>query len=60
MYAVEVDIDDGTPHRKGELAVLPILVFGPHLKKDVICETHLFDSDGDFYGQRLPRLFPAP
>ena len=54
VYAVEVDIDDGQ-FAPQSLAggVANIGVRPTFEKKDLLCETHLFDNDYDLYGQRL-------
>jgi len=54
VYAVEIDIDDGTaaPQKRAG-GVANIGIRPTFEKKDVLCEAHLFDSDCDLYGQRL-------
>ena len=54
VYAVEIDIDDGTatPQKRAG-GVANIGIRPTFEKKDVLCEAHLFDSDFDLYGQRL-------
>jgi riboflavin kinase/FMN adenylyltransferase len=54
VYAVEIDIDDGTatPQKRAG-GVANIGVRPTFEKKEVLCEAHLFDSDCDLYGQRL-------
>ena len=54
VYAVEIDIDDGTatPQKRAG-GVANIGIRPTFEKKDVLCEAYLFDSDCDLYGQRL-------
>ena len=54
VYAVEIDVDDGTatPQKRAG-GVANIGIRPTFEKKDVLCEAHLFDSDCDLYGQRL-------
>jgi len=54
VYAVEVDIDDGsaTPYTIAG-GVANIGVRPTFDSRGVLCEVHLFDTDRDLYGQRL-------
>ena len=54
VYAVEIDVDDGTatPQKRAG-GVANIGIRPTFEKKDVLCEAHLFESDCDLYGQRL-------
>ena len=54
VYAVEIDIDDGTATpQKLAGGVANIGIRPTFNKKDVLCEAHLFETDHDLYGQRL-------